>query len=246
VSRGTCDNDRGGEKVVGVIGGMGPEATADLFMKVVQETDAQSDQQHLDVVVVSDPSVPDRSAAVAGHGEDPLPAIARTARRCIRAGADFLIMPCNTAHHFYRGLCDSVEIPVLHMMREVAEYLLAVHPTVQAVGLMATDGTVDSGLYQDAFCARDLKVLVPSEDDQRRVMEGIYSEHGVKAGCCQNARIHFRAVAQELVERGAEVIVAGCTEIPLALEQSDITGALLIDPTRILARAAVNHARGLN
>ncbi len=235
-----------GEKVVGVIGGMGPEATADLFLKVVQETDADSDQQHLDVVIVSDPSVPDRSAALAGVGEDPLPVIVRTARRCIMAGADFLIMPCNTAHYFYRDLCDRVEVPVLHMMDEVAKYLLREHPAVQTVGLMATDGTVSSGLYQDAFATRDLTVLVPKESDQKTVMDGIYGEAGVKAGCSEQAGERFREVALELIERGAEVIIAGCTEIPLALKQSDLCGALLVDPTRILARAAVDYAREIS
>ncbi|MFP4201033.1 MAG: aspartate/glutamate racemase family protein [Clostridia bacterium] len=227
---------------VGIVGGMGPEATADLFMKIIRATPATCDQDHLPVVIVSDPSVPDRTQAVLGDGEDPLPTMVRSARACVTAGADFLVMPCNTAHCFYLGLAESVDVPVLHMMEEVARFFETRHPEIRRVGLLATTGTVKIGLYQEALSENGIEVLVPNERDQESVMEGIYGEKGVKCGYYDEPRNLFVSVARRLVDRGADAIISGCTEIPLALSQDDLEDTVVVDPTEVLARAAVARA----
>ena len=229
---------------IGIVGGMGPEATADLFKKIIRATPAKRDQDHIPVVIVSDPSIPDRTEALLGEGEDPLPAMAKSAQACLGAGADFLIMPCNTAHCFHPGLCEGIPVPVLHMMEEVARFLASTHPEVRKVGLLATTGTVRLALYQETLSQDGLEVIVPGEDDQGKVMEAIYGERGVKAGYYDGPRDLFSEVAANLVARGATAIIAGCTEIPLALEQGDVDGAVLVDPTDVLAHAAVARALG--
>ncbi|MFO7942536.1 MAG: amino acid racemase [Bacillota bacterium] len=229
---------------IGIVGGMGPEATADLFMKIIKATPATRDQDHLPVVIVSDPSVPDRTQAVLADGEDPLPIMVRSARACVRAGADFLVMPCNTAHCFYSGLSESDGVPVLHMMEEVARFLEEEHPHIRRVGLLATSGTVEIGLYQEALSGNGIEVLLPDREDQERVMDGIYGDKGVKRGHYDEPREMFVSVARDLIERGASAIISGCTEIPLALSQKDLSDAVVIDPTEVLARAAVAHAKG--
>ncbi len=231
-------------RVVGIIGGMGPEATADLFFKIVQETNANTDQEHLEVVVVSDPTVPDRTKAILENTADPLPKMVNTAQRCVQGGADFLIMPCNTAHHFYKRLTEQVDVPVLHMMDEVAFFLSQHHKPIQKVGLMATDGTIKSELYQAALRQQEIEVLSPDPHEQTMVMEAIYGEDGVKAGCIDQPQSAFKTVADALIFSGAKAIIAGCTEIPLALSSEDVENVLFVDSTRVLASAAVKFATG--
>ncbi len=232
------------DQTIGILGGMGPGATADLFQKIIEETPAKSDQQHIPVVIVSDPRIPDRTEAILRGGPDPVPLMLKSASTCVRAGADFLIMPCNTAHYFHQEIQNGLSIPLLHMMEEVADHLRRAYPEIRRLGLLATTGTVQSGLYQDAFSAANLAVELPEAHDQEAVMEGIYGAEGVKSGGYEMPNRVFRQVSESLIERGAEAIIAGCTEIPLALHPEDVGGAVLIDPTRILAQAAVRKARG--
>lgn len=228
-----------GRKVIGIIGGMGPEATADLYLKIIEETGASCDQQHLDVVIVSDPTVADRTRAILGSGPDPAPQIIRSASRCVRAGADFLIMPCNAAHHFHPQVQGGVEVPVVHMIDEVVRHLREEHPEVRAVGIMAASGTVASGMYQRFLADAGIEALVPDEGDQDLVMEGIYA---VKSGQHRRAGQLFPEVAERMLSAGAGAIIAGCTEIPLGLRE--LPSGILIDATRVLARAAVRIALG--
>lgn len=227
------------QRTIGVIGGMGPQATVDLYSKIIEETRAARDQDNLDVVIVADPRVPDRTEAIFGSGQDPVPVILSSARRCILAGAEFLVMPCNTAHHYYDALSGSVDVPIVHMIREVACHLGDRHPRAVRVGLMATSGTLRTQLYQGVLDEVGVSVAVPCDTSQDAVMRGIY---GVKGGDIDEASTIFRQVADTLIDAGADAIIAGCTEIPLALGE---TGSIpLIDPTRVLARAAVQVATG--
>lgn len=226
-------------RTIGVIGGMGPQATVDLYSKIIEETGAERDQDNLDVVIVGDPRVPDRTEAIFGSGEDPVPVMLSSARRCILAGADFLVMPCNTAHHYYGALSGAVDVPIVHMIREVAAFVRRNHPRVSRVGLMATSGTLRTELYQRVLDEVGVRVMVPDDDRQEGVTRGIY---GIKGGDLETARGIFRDVADALIDAGADGIIAGCTEIPLALETTG--SAPLIDPTRVLARAAVQVATG--
>jgi len=230
----------GGTKVIGVLGGMGPAATADFFQKIIQATPAKTDQDHLKVVIVSNPHVPDRTAAIRGCGPDPLPELVGAAEALIRAGADLVTIPCVTVHHFFDRLQAVIPIPILHLIREAATAVTAEFPTLRRYGLLATTGTLQTRLFEAKFEPRGLSVFgcEPAVQDAL-VMEAIY---GVKrGGSIERSRQLICDAAAHLIERGAEAIIAGCTEIPLVLSHGDIA-VPFIDPTRYLAHAAVRRA----
>ena len=227
------------KKTIGIIGGMGPLATADLFEKIVGHTKAACDQEHLHVVIDSNTNIPDRTAALLHGGADPLPELTGSARRLEAMGADVLIMPCNTAHSYYDGISAAVSVPVLHMVRLTAQAL--VERGVKKAGLLATDGTVQTGIYQKSFAGSGVELLTPDEAGQRAVMEMIYQ--GVKAGDMGFDARPARQAMERLLAAGAEVLILGCTELPLAVKLYGID-LPAVDPTLELALAAIRLAGG--
>jgi aspartate racemase len=225
-------------KIVGILGGMGPEATADLFLKIIKSTPARKDQDHLRTIIDNNPQIPDRTAFILHGGEDPAPALTATARNLERAGAGFLIIPCNTAHYFHSKIQDAVGIPVLHMMNETAAWMK--ERGIKRAGLLASDGTVQSRLYHTALAGQGIDVVVPGEETQRQVMAAIY---GVKSGEFVESRAAAKHAAEELIRMGATGVIAGCTEIPLILKDGDVSMPV-IDATLALALAAVREALG--
>ncbi len=226
--------------IVGILGGMGPLATVDLYRKIILATSAGCDQEHLHVVIEADPSVPDRSSFLRGHGPDPLPALTRGARRLADAGVDFVVIPCNTAHAFLPTLRALVPLPFLDMVAETAERVRVTYPEVRRVGILATEGTIATGLYHEALRARGLVPLQPDEAGHRLVGAAIAAVKGGDTGPGVGALLV--EASRALIAAGAEVLLAACTELPLVL-----TGALvpvpLLDPTQMLAEAAVREAR---
>lgn len=227
------------KKTIGIIGGMGPLATADLFEKIVGHTKAACDQEHLHVVIDSNTNIPDRTAALLHGGADPLPELAKSAGRLEKMGADVLIMPCNTAHNYYDGIAAAVSVPVLHMVRLTAQAL--VERGVKKAGLLATDGTVRTGIYQKSFAGSGVELLTPDEAGQRAVMEMIYQ--GVKAGDMAFDAQPARQAMERLLAAGAEVLILGCTELPLAVKLYGIA-LPAVDPTLELALEAIRFAGG--
>ena len=228
-----------GKKTIGIIGGMGPLATADLFEKIVGHTKAACDQEHLHVVIDSNTNIPDRTAALLHGGADPLPELVKSAGRLEKMGADVLIMPCNTAHNYYDGIAAAVSVPVLHMVRLTAQAL--VERGVKKAGLLATDGTVRTGIYQKSFAGSGVELLTPDEAGQRAVMEMIYQ--GVKAGDMAFDAQPARQAMERLLAAGAEVLTLGCTELPLAVKLYGIA-LPAVDPTLELALEAIRFAGG--
>jgi len=227
------------EKIIGVLGGLGPWATVDLFEKILRLTPARRDQDHLRVIIDNNPKVPDRSPAILGRGEDPTPALVATARNLERAGADFIVIPCNTAHAFYGAIASAVRIPVLHIMEEVAAEAERLIPGLRRVGVLATTATIAAGLYHRAFGRIGAQVLAPGEAAQETVTRLIY---GIKAGRRgEEATRQAAGVARDLIRQGAEAIVLGCTELPLILPPAEVSVPLL-DSNLILAQAAVRRA----
>jgi aspartate racemase len=229
------------KKTVGIIGGMGPDATVDLFQKIVRATPAEKDQDHLRIIIDNNPAIPDRTRAILYDGESPVPALTATAKNLQQAGADFLVMPCNTAHYYHALLSQAVGIPVLHMMEETARNIRERFSQVKKVGLLATDGTVQSRLYHRSLEAAGLEVLIPDGMHQRILMEAIYGPGGIKAGQRMGPAVRVQRVAGYLIEQGCELLIAGCTEIPLVLSDGDCPVPVL-DATRVLAEAAVRTA----
>ena len=227
------------KKIIGIIGGMGPLATADLFEKIILHTRASCDQDHLRVLIDSNTNIPDRTAAILHGGADPVPELTASAQGLERQGAEVLVMPCNTAHHFYDAVQDAVSVPVLHMIRLTAQALG--ERGVQVAGLLATDGTVQTGIYQRCFEGSGIRLLTPEEPGQRALMDMIY--RGVKAGRRDYDAGEARQAMEELLRRGAETLILGCTELPLAVTLYGID-LPITDPTLELALGAIRFAGG--
>lgn len=224
--------------LVGILGGMGPAATADFYSKLIAATPAATDQEHLKVMIWADPGVPDRSHALSGHGEDPTPALVRGAQKLAEAGAAFYVAACNGTHAFLPAVREQVDLDYLSIIDATADHLRAL-PHVRRAGLLATDATLTAQLYQDGLQAVGVGPVIPEVQDQRTVMESIYA---VKAGnLSDEQRRALAEVSNRLVERGADVVVAACTEIPLALTSSE-AGRPLIDPAVLLANRVVTEA----
>jgi aspartate racemase len=229
--------------IIGVLGGMGPLATADFFQKLLQATPAKADQDHFQTLIYSNPHVPDRTAAIRGEGESPLPALIAGAALLVRGGASFIAIPCVTAHAFHEGLQAATPIPVLHIVGEAAAAVRRDRPSVRRLGLLATTGTVQTRLFETQCEPHDLSILAPEASVQEScVMPAIYAvKHG---GDLAGPRRLIREAAAHLIGRGAEAVIAGCTEVPLILQDGDLP-VPVIDPTAILAQACVRRARSL-
>ncbi|HNR64929.1 MAG TPA: amino acid racemase [Atribacterota bacterium] len=167
------------EKIIGILGGMGPEATIDLFQKIVRSTPAKKDQEHIRIIIDNNLKIPDRTKAILYNGENPLPELIKTAQNLERAGADFIIIACNTAHYYLHKIQKTVNIPIFNMMQETALYIHHTFPSLKQVSLFATEGTIHTGLYQAYLDNFAIETLVPTQTEQKELMEIIY---GVKSG----------------------------------------------------------------
>jgi len=226
--------------IVGILGGMGPAATADLYTKIIAATPATCDQDHLHVVIWADPTVPDRSRALLQGSADPTPWLLRGATQLVAMGAAFIAVPCNTAHAFFPAIEREITVPLMHMMDETATAVELAHSSIERVGLLATTGTIASGLYQEWFAKHHIEVIVPNDDLQERAVMGAI--HRVKAGKIgRDTTDILSEAAVFLVEHGAEALIAGCTELPLVFCDGDAS-VPVIDPTRVLAEAIVLRA----
>lgn len=230
-------------KLLGVLGGMGPLATADFMRKLTELTPASRDQDHVPVLVYSNPQVPDRSTAIMGKGESPLPALLDGIARLQDAGAEAIAIPCNTAHYWYDEMIAASRVPILHIVGSVCEALRRKGIAGGTVGVMGTAGTLHTGIYQDYLQRSGYACVLPSETEMAElVMPGIVS---VKAGDVPAAKRVLSDAARHLAERGAQMVVLGCTEIPLALaDASPEAAARYVDSTAALAQACLAWARG--
>jgi len=226
---------------VGVLGGVGPLATAYFLQLVVRLTDADRDQDHLDMVVFDHASLPDRTAHVLDpQAPDPGPQLAQDVRRLEAFGAGLLVMPCNTAHSFTQHIVDAASVPFVSIVGTTVDATRSRFPEADTVGLLATQGTVLSGVYAQAFAAHGIATLVPEPQDQETVSHVIYDQ--VKAGRPVDLPA-LQGVVSRLLERGAAAVVLGCTELSVAAADHD----LLADPRYVdsldqLARATIVRA----
>lgn len=231
----------GSAKVVGVLGGMGPAATLDFFARVLALTPAKTDQDHIRLIIDCNSQVPNRNAAIAGTGPSPAPVLAEMARGLKRAGAEMLVMPCNAAHAFLDQVKRATDLPVISIIDVTVEETLRRRDGAKRIGLLAADGCINAGLYQRAFAAHGVDVVLPDAELRARFMDALSR---IKQGDIGEAvRAEMRAVANALIADGAEVIVAGCTEVPLALNDGDVA-VPLISSTDCLALATIAAARG--
>jgi aspartate racemase len=227
---------------IGILGGMGPEATNRLCALVTAATPARTDQEHVPVLTYNNPRIPDRVAGVYGGGESPVPELARTARVLEDAGADLIVMPCNLAHFFIGEIQRAVRVPVLDIIEETVRFVARTRPRARVAGLLASTPTISSDLYGNAFRRHGVTVVAPRDEEQEAlVMRAIYGPRGIKAGGKERPRALLREAARGLVDAGAEVVIAGCTEIPLVLSQEDVS-VPVVDPLEVIAGVAVGLA----
>lgn len=224
------------QKTIGILGGMGPLATADLFQKIVLLTEAETDRDHIRVYIDSNAQIPDRTAALLSGGEDPVPEMTKALRNLEKCGADCIVMPCNTAHFFLPRLQAETTVPFLSILTAAAEACRTQFPG-KTVGILATTGTLAANLYQGALEQAGVRYQVPDEAEQAALMRVIYE--GVKAG--KGPEVYREAllrVAENMADRGTEVFLLGCTELPLAVKNAGVV-LLTVDPTAELAKAAI-------
>jgi aspartate racemase len=227
---------------IGILGGMGPEATNALCALITALTPVTKDQDHIPVITYNNPGIPDRVKAVRNEAESPVPEMARTARVLERAGADMLLMPCNLAHFYWDDIQKAVQIPLLNMVEETVRYIIENYPHCRTIGIVASTPTIECGLYEKAFNRHKRLLLSPEQDDQDdKVMRAIYGQEGIKCGHKTGPRALLNEAAQGLVARGAQIIIAGCTEASLVMKQED-SPFTVIDPMEVIARVAVRRA----
>lgn len=226
------------ELIAGVLGGLGPQATVDFMTKLVAATDANSDQDHIRMLIDHNPKVPNRHAAIAGTAPSVGPELAAMAQKLEAAGADFLVMVCNTAHAYSDDIRAAVSIPFVSIIDVVVEALRA-HPVTQ-VGIMAAEGCLRAELYQNALRAAEFEPVLWSDAELQDFMQLVYR---IKAGdCAADIGTSMQELAASLQARGAEVLVAGCTEVPLHLSAAD-TALPLLSSTDLLVRHTIKLAR---
>lgn len=223
-----------GKKVLGVIGGMGPIATSYFMELVIKMTDAATDQEHLDMIIYNIPSIPDRTSYIVDHDNpSPLPVIQDIAHKLENLGVEFLAMPCCTAHYFGDDLEKSLHKPFVNIIRATVGYLK--ERGIKRVGVMATDGTIRTGLFKKELEVNNMEAVIPSKEAQQDVMHVIYKN--VKANEPVEME-RFHRAANELKANGAEAIILGCTELSLVKRDYNI-GAGFIDAMEVLAQKSL-------
>ena len=229
------------DKLVGIIGGMGPEATVDFMLQILQVTPATTDQDHVRMVVENNPRIPSRQAAMRGEGESPGPAIAAIAARLEAMGAEFLVMPCNLAHAWQGDIEAAIDIPFISIVDESVRSALQRSGDDSAIGLMTTPGCFTAGLYQQALAEAGRPVITQTPEELAEAMSLVEQ---IKSGNqSQEIASGLLALANKLVDRGAKVLIAACTEFPLVLDESMFDVAF-VSSTDVLARKAVAIALG--
>ena len=238
-------------KVLGVIGGMGPEATSFFYEELIAHTKADSDQEHIDTVILGHASMPDRTKAIlTGEEEAVLAAMEADVRILEAAGAANIAIPCNTAHFFYEPVQAMTKIPVIHMVRETVREAAAVcrknlsgrtfSSEIVKIGVMATDGTVKAGVYARECEEAGCELLISSQQAQKAVMSLIYDE--VKAGKIPDPG-KFEMVYQDLKEKGAMCVILACTELSVYRKYHPVPEDCL-DALEILVRESVIRSGG--
>lgn len=224
------------EKVAGILGGMGPEATVDLMGRIIQYTPAQDDADHIRCIIDNDPKVPSRiKALIEGDGENPGPYLAEMGRRLEAWGADFLCIPCNTAHYYYEYVDNAVRIPVLNLLDLTVSAALQVQPPPQKVGVLCSTAVITSKLYEERFAKKNIEVLYPEPAYQDSLLRIIKS---VKAGnTSEQIKKEFSEIISHVASREAELGIIACTELGVIKGETAIP---IIDAADVLAQEIVS------
>ena len=223
------------KKIIGILAGMGPAASVALFDNIVKMTDAKSDQENIRIIIDNNTSIPDRTAYIIGKGTDPRKHLIESALKLKEAGADFIIMPCNTAHYFYKEIKDGAGVSMVHLIEETVKNI--VERGIQKVGLLATTGTIKTNIYNSIGARADIDIIIPDIEYQEKNMKFIYDIKEGRNGCISD----FNEAIENLKSKGAEFVILGCTELSVANNIHDF-GDKFIDPLKIISEVAIELA----
>lgn len=225
-------------KRLGVLGGMGPAASAEFMSRLTALTPAKKDQDHIPTVLWSDPRVPDRSTSIKNNDDLPLPWLQEGVRELQKSGCDHIVIPCNTAHYWYDQLI-SLGTPITHIVDSVIEKLNTISDKKERIGILATQGTIESGMYQNKLRSLGWECVLPTlEEMSRHVQPGIEL---VKSNLPNTAHSHLLRVVESLHNQGCKIIVLGCTEIPLVIREEHYYGTFLINSIDCLAKSVIKQ-----
>ena len=230
------------DKVLGVLGGMGPLASAQFMLRLTLLTPAQRDQDHIPAILWSDPRIPDRMEAKFAGGADPLPWFLRANHGLEQAGCGAVVIPCNTAHGWYEDMRAATRLPIPHIVDAVAQDLVRQGITGGKIGVMGTAATLRMRLYQDRLEALGYRCITPDQDQMDRLVSPAIAM--VKANRIAASHTPAMAAARDLMDRGAVAVVLGCTELPLAAQAGPAADFPMADSIDALARAAIQWAHG--
>ena len=228
-------------KTVGILGGLGPEASNKFCELLIKYKTKEKDQDNIPFIHISNPQIPDRASAYNGQGESPVPEMVKTCNLLKSAGADFAIIPCNTAHVFLQDIQEQVEIPIINMIDLLISDIIKTNNSIKSIGVLGTSLTKKTGLYRGYLKKAGINVIEPTDDEQDNLlMEAIHGKNGLKAGKKIISRRLLTKAANNLIDRGAEALILGCTEIPLVLLQKNFD-VKLYDPMEVAAREIIRH-----
>lgn len=223
-------------KKLGVIGGMGPEATNFFYARLIARTKARCDQEHIDTIILSHATMPDRTQAIlTGEKDKLISAITEDARNLERLGVSNIAIPCNTSHYFYDDIQAATKVPVIHMVEESIRYVKEKWPDTKKIGIMGTDGTIRAGTYHRACERYGITAVTPGMERQKDVMSLIYDD--IKCGKTGD-RKKFKRTYDELMEKGCDAIVLACTEISVFKEYYQVP-LNCVDAMDVLVREAI-------
>jgi aspartate racemase len=228
--------DHNNRKMVGVMGGMGPEATVDLLRKIIKHTPVKIDQDHLRILIDNNPQVPCRVKAILEGGEDPSPQLIQMAKNLEKWGAHFIVIPCNTAHYYAPEIEKHVNIPIINMVKETVKEITK--KGVESVTLLASSAVIETGLYSNLLEQSKISYTLPSPYYQELLMNVIFN---VKSGNLTTAKDDLTKILQNAISEGSDSIILGCSELPIILAEED-HNLHFFDPTTILAKATVQYA----
>ena len=232
-------------KICGIIGGVGPSATVDLYRLITMHTPAKNDQEHLRIIIDSHPQIPDRTEALLNYGESPVKHLLESIRLLEKAGVDFIVCPCNTSHVFLRRLKDQMAVPFIDMIEETLKFLH--EKKIRKAGLLSSAGTAKTRIYQETAESYGIEIVIPSEKGIKAEMEAIYGLQGIKSGVryekSKKNKGLLSGIITEFAKKDIKAVIMGCTEIPLCLDKNDTT-LELVNSTEILAKEIIRYAFG--
>lgn len=225
------------DKTLGILGGLGPLATVYFMDLIVKLTDAEKDQDHISMVVFNHAAIPDRTDFILDSTKpNPLPMMIEDAQKLEKSGADYIVMPCNTAHFFYEQIQRNIDIPMLNIIEETVRYSVENVPCIKKLGILATKGTITAGAYQQMCEKYGIDWAVPSYVDEQSLMNIIYNQ--VKAGKDVNIN-EFVRIIDNMKDDGCDAVVLGCTELSVINKDFSLDRNDVIDSLEVLAKKSI-------